>query len=33
MIEQQVIVGVIAIGKRGNLAVYQTMLKRIRSTS
>jgi mRNA interferase RelE/StbE len=33
IIEQQIIVEVVAIGKRENLAVYQTTLKRIRSTS
>ena len=33
MIEQQVIVEVVAIGKREDLTVYQTTLKRIRSTS
>jgi mRNA interferase RelE/StbE len=33
IIEQQVIVEVVAIGKREDLAVYQTTLKRIRSTS
>ena len=33
IIEQQIIVEVVAIGKREDLAVYQTTLKRIRSTS
>lgn len=33
IIEQQVIVEVVAIGKREDLAVYQTTLKRIRPTS
>jgi mRNA interferase RelE/StbE len=33
IIEQQIIVEVVAIGKRENLAAYQTTLKRIRSTS
>ena len=33
VIEQDVIVEVAAIGKRENLAVYQTSLKRIRSAS
>jgi mRNA interferase RelE/StbE len=33
IIEQEVIVEVVAIGKREDLGVYQTTLKRIRSTS
>ena len=33
IIEQQIIVEVVAIGKREDLAVYQTTLKRIRSRS
>ena len=33
IIEQEVIVEVVAIGKREDLAVYQTALKRIHSTS
>ncbi|MEO8048595.1 MAG: type II toxin-antitoxin system RelE/ParE family toxin [Nitrospirota bacterium] len=33
IIEQEVIVEVVAIGKREDLAVYQTSLKRVRSTS
>ncbi|MEI8016464.1 MAG: hypothetical protein WCH20_16715 [Nitrospira sp.] len=33
IIDQEVIVEVVAIGKREDLAVYQTSLKRIRSTS
>ena len=33
VIEQEVIVDVVAIGKREDLAVYQTSLKRISSTS
>ena len=32
IIDQEVIVEVVAIGKREDLAVYQTSLKRIRST-
>jgi mRNA interferase RelE/StbE len=33
IVEQDVIVEVVAIGKREDLAVYQTSLKRLRSTS